>query len=158
MVKKIVSVLVSTRLTACLFLFFESKHGTDAAKILIYNAKWFELIILIFLVNFIFNIKRYSLLRREKLGILLLHLSWILIIIGAGVTRYIGYEGVMPIREGTTTNQFLSSETYLTVLVDGEVNGSEKRKEFESKVLFSEYKDKRVKILNLMIKFSISIS
>ena len=82
MVKKIVSVLVSTRLTAFLFLFFsaamaigtfvESKHGTDAAKILIYNAKWFELIILIFLVNFIFNIKRYSLLRREKLGILLL--------------------------------------------------------------------------------------
>ena len=102
MVKKIVSVLVSTRLTAFLFLFFsasmavgtfvESKHGTDAAKILIYNARWFEFIILIFLVNFIFNIKRYSLLRREKLGILLLHLSWILIIIGAGVTRYVGYE------------------------------------------------------------------
>ena len=51
MVKKIVSVLVSTRLTAFLFLFFsasmavgtfvESKHGTDAAKILIYNARWF---------------------------------------------------------------------------------------------------------------------
>ncbi len=152
MVKKIVSVLVSTRLTAFLFLFFsasmavgtfvESKHGTDAAKILIYNARWFEFIILIFLVNFIFNIKRYSLLRREKLGILLLHLSWILIIIGAGVTRYIGYEGVMPIREGNTTNQFLSSDTYLTVIVDGELNGSQKRKEFESKVLFSEYKDK----------------
>ena len=152
MVKKIVSVLVSTRLTAFLFLFFsasmavgtfvESKHGTDAAKILIYNARWFEFIILIFLVNFIFNIKRYSLLRREKLGILLLHLSWILIIIGAGVTRYIGYEGVMPIREGTTTNQFLSSDTYLTVLVDGELNESQQRKEFESKVLFSEYKDK----------------
>ena len=48
----------------------------------------------------------------------------------------------MPIREGTTTNQFLSSETFLTVLVDGEVNGSQQRKEFESKVLFSEYKDK----------------
>ena len=152
MVKKIASVLVSTRLTAFLFLFFsasmavgtfvESKHGTDAAKILIYNARWFEFIILIFLVNFIFNIKRYSLLRREKLGILLLHLSWILIIIGAGVTRYIGYEGVMPIREGNTTNQFLSSDTYLTVIVDGELNGSQKRKEFESKVLFSEYKDK----------------
>ena len=152
MVKKIVSVLVSTRLTAFLFLFFsasmavgtfvESKHGTDAAKILIYNARWFEFIILIFLVNFIFNIKRYSLLRREKLGILLLHLSWILIIIGAGVTRYIGYEGVMPIREGTTTNQFLSSDTYLTVLVDGELNGSQQRKEFESEVLFSEYEDK----------------
>ena len=57
MVKKIVSVLVSTRLTAFLFLFFsasmavgtfvESKHGTEAAKILIYNARWFEFIILI---------------------------------------------------------------------------------------------------------------
>ena len=37
----------------------------------------------------------------------------ILIIIGAGVTRYIGYEGVMPIRENTSSNKFLSEETYL---------------------------------------------
>ena len=62
-----------------------------------------------------------------------------LIIIGAGVTRYIGYEGVMPIREGNTSNEYLSSDTYLTVLVDGEIEGSPLRRKLEKKLLLSEY-------------------
>ena len=70
-----------------------------------------------------------------------MHLSWILIIIGAGVTRYIGYEGVMPIREGNTSNEYLSSDTYLTVLVDGEIEGSPLRRKLEKKLLLSEYPD-----------------
>ena len=149
MVKKIASLIVSTRLTAILFLtfsaamgvgtFIESMHGTDAAKILIYNAFWFELMMLLFLINFIFNIKRYNLLSRPKMGILLMHLSWILIIIGAGITRYIGYEGVMPIREGKISNEYLSSDTYLTVLIDGEIDNNPLRRKFEKKLLLSEY-------------------
>ena len=123
--KKLISILVSTRLTAFLFIsfsaamaagtFIESMHGTDASKILVYNALWFEIMMILFVVNFTYNIKRYRLLSREKLPVLLLHLSWILIIIGAGITRYIGYEGIMPIREGSSSNQFLSSDTYITI-------------------------------------------
>ena len=149
MVKKLISILVSTRLTAFLFIsfsaamaagtFIESMHGTDASKILVYNAFWFEIMMILFVVNFTYNIKRYRLLSREKLPVLLLHLSWILIIIGAGITRYIGYEGIMPIREGSSSSQFLSSDTYLTILVDGEKNGQQQRKKLEKKVLFSEY-------------------
>ncbi len=149
MVKKLISILVSTRLTAFLFIsfsaamaagtFIESMHGTDASKILVYNAFWFEIMMILFVVNFTYNIKRYRLLSREKLPVLLLHLSWILIIIGAGITRYIGYEGIMPIREGSSSSQFLSSDTYLTILVDGEIDGQQKRKKLEKKVLFSEY-------------------
>ena len=147
--KKLISILVSTRLTAFLFIsfsaamaagtFIESMHGTDASKILVYNALWFEIMMILFVINFTYNIKRYRLLSREKLPVLLLHLSWILIIIGAGITRYIGYEGIMPIREGSSSNQFLSSDTYITILVDGEINGQQKRKKLEKKVLFSEY-------------------
>mgnify|MGYP001367128488 FL=1 len=149
MVEKIISLLVSTRLTAILFItfsaamgigtFIESMHGTDAARILIYNAFWFEIMMILFLINFIFNIKRYNLISRPKFGILLMHLSWILIIIGAGVTRYIGHEGVMPIREGNTSNEFLSSDTWLTVLVDGEIDGNPLRRKLEKKLLLSEY-------------------
>ena len=150
MVKKIISLLVSTRLTAILFItfsaamgigtFIESMHGTDAAKILVYNAFWFELMMVLFLINFIFNIKRYNLLSRQKFGILLMHLSWILIIVGAGITRYIGNEGVMPIREGNSTNEYLSSDTYLVALVDGENNdGNPERKRLQKKLLLSEY-------------------
>ena len=158
MVEKIISLLVSTRLTAILFItfsaamgigtFIESMHGTDAARILIYNAFWFEIMMILFLINFIFNIKRYNLLSRPKLGILLMHLSWILIIIGAGVTRYIGYEGVMPIREGNTSNEYLSSDTYLTVLVDGEIEGSPLRRKLEKKLLLSEYTNNNFTVSN----------
>ena len=158
MVKKIISLIVSTRLTAILFItfsaamgvgtFIESIHGTDAARILVYNAFWFELMMILFLINFIFNIKRYNLLSRPKLGILLMHLSWILIIIGAGVTRYIGYEGVMPIREGNVTNEYLSSDTYLTVLIDGEIEGAPRRRKLEKKLLMSEYTNNSFLISN----------
>ena len=156
MVKKIISILVSTRFTAFLFIsfssamaagtFIESFHGTDASKILVYNAFWFEIMMILFVINFTYNIKRYALLRRDKLPVLLLHLSWILIIIGAGITRYIGYEGIMPIREGAESNEFLSSDTYVVALVDGEINGQPLRKKLEKKVLFSEYTNNFFKI------------
>ena len=68
----------------------------------------------------------------------MLHLSWILIILGAGVTRYIGYEGSMPIREGETSSVFLSERTYLTVLVDGKVEGQLQRKILEDRILITE--------------------
>jgi hypothetical protein len=58
--------------------FIESKYNTDTARIMIYNAWWFEAIMVCFVINFIGNIKRYQLLKKEKWATLLLHLSWIL--------------------------------------------------------------------------------
>ena len=45
----------------------------------------------------------------------------------------------MPIREGDSKNVFISEKTYLTILIDGEINGKPIRKKLESDVLFSEY-------------------
>ena len=92
-----------------------------------------------FVLSFILNIKRYNLLRFEKWPVLLLHVSWILIIIGAFITRYIGFEGVMPIRENNSSQTFLSDKTYLTIFVDGEVNGQPARKKLEDDMLLSEH-------------------
>ena len=117
--------------------FIESKYNTDTARILIYNSWWFEAIMLFFMINFIGNIKRYHLLRKEKWATLLLHLSFIFIIAGAFITRYISYEGMMPIREGSTENRFYSDKTFLTVNVDGQYQGELKRRVFEEPVLFS---------------------
>ena len=146
---KIASLLFSTRLTAVLFVLFptamglgtflESWYSTDAAKIWIYNAWWFEALLALMMLNFAGNIFKYKLLRKEKWAILLLHLSFILIILGAFVTRYFGYEGMMPIREGATENVFLSEKTYLTVLVDGERNGTPTRKKLQGPLLLSEH-------------------
>ena len=146
--KKLVSFLISTKFTAILFVLFplsmgigtfiESYYNTTTAKILIYNAWWFELMMVFFVINFLFNIKRYNLITFSKWPILLLHISWILIIVGAGVTRYIGYEGVMPIRENSSSDKFLSEETHLTALIDGEINGEPIRRGLEDEFLFSE--------------------
>ena len=57
---------------------------------------------------------------------------------GAGITRYIGFEGVMPIREGESTQQYLSEKTYLSVFVDGEIDGQPRRKLLEDALLFAE--------------------
>jgi cytochrome c-type biogenesis protein CcsB len=146
--KKIFSFLFSTRLMALLFLgfaiamitgtFIESKYNTTTARILVYNAWWFEAIMVFFMINFIGNIKRYQLLKKEKWATLLLHLSFVFILLGAFVTRYISYEGVMPIREGASENHFYSDKTFLTINVDGQYKGEMKRRTFETPVLFSQ--------------------
>ncbi|KAB7530548.1 cytochrome C biogenesis protein [Flagellimonas olearia] len=137
--------LFSTRLMAVLFLVFatamaigtfvESRYSTETARIYIYNATWFEAIMVFFVINFIGNIFRYQLLQWKKWAVLVLHLSWILIILGAFVTRYISYEGVMPIREGATENKMFSDKTYLTAFVDGDFNGETRRKVLEDNLI-----------------------
>jgi len=83
------------------------------------------------------NIKRYQLYKKEKWATLTMHLSFILIIVGAAVTRYISYEGMMPIREGESANQIFSDKTYLTILVDGDFQGGMRRKTIEKGLLLS---------------------
>jgi len=143
MQKKIASILFSTRLTATLFLVFAaamavgtfldqgySRPPSPYARELIFNAWWFEAIMIFFVINFSGNIVRFRLYKKEKWATLTLHLSFILILVGAFITRYIGYEGVMHIREGGTENTVLSDDTYLTTFIDGDyqINGVAQRR------------------------------
>ena len=152
MLKKLSNLLFSTRLTGTLFIVFaaamavgtfmdqgQSTSPTPYSRTLIYNAWWFEAIMVVFIVNFIGNIFRYRLLRKEKWATLTLHLSFIFILFGAFLTRYHGYEGMMSIREGATENSFLSQKTYLTTYIDGdfEINGQLQRRVHEDVVDFS---------------------
>lgn len=147
MQNKILGFFFSSRLMAFLFVsfaiamaagtFIESEYNTDTARIWIYNAWWFEAMMLLFVVNFMGNIKKHDLLKKEKWATLILHFSFLFIIAGAFVTRYISFEGMMPIREGATENQFYSDKTYVTIFVDGEYDGEMRRRVFEKPVLFS---------------------
>ncbi|WP_369048914.1 cytochrome c biogenesis protein CcsA [Tenacibaculum sp. UWU-22] len=142
--KKVFNVLYSTRLTAILFLIFgaamgiatfiENDYGTQTAKALIYNTWWFEAIILVFAINFFGNIFRYRLYRKEKWSVFLFHIAFLLIIIGAAITRYISYEGIMILDEGQTSNQFLSEKTYLNIIID---DNKEQRNPIHQKLLLS---------------------
>ena len=153
MLKKLSNILFSTRLTAILFIVFAAAMATgtflDAnqetsptpyTRELIYNAWWFEAIMLFFVINFIGNIVRYKLYKKEKWATLTLHIAFIFIILGAFVTRYFGFEGMMSIREGATENTFLSREVYITAYIDGdyEIDGVKQRLPKEYKVDFSE--------------------
>ncbi|MBI1669771.1 cytochrome c biogenesis protein CcsA [Capnocytophaga sp. p1a2] len=148
-IQKLISFFYSTKLMAILFItfaiamavgtFVENDYDTDAARILVYNTWWFEAIMVLFVVNFIGNIPRYQLLKRENWAVLVLHLSWVFIIVGAGVTRYFGNEGMISLREGETTNTYLSDRTYITVMVDGNYQGAPLRKKKQKEVLFSSY-------------------
>ncbi len=150
MQKKLAAFLFSTRLTAVLFILFavamaigtfldrsSTTSPTPYSRELIYNAWWFEAIMIFFVINFVGNIFRFRLLRKEKWATLILHLAFILVLVGAFVTRYIGYEGVMHIREGATENTILSHETYLKAFIDGDyrVDGVAQRRNLPLKEL-----------------------
>lgn len=98
--------------------FIEHWYNTTTAFKYIYDAWWFEAILLLFCINFIGNIKRYNLTSRKKWPLLLIHISLIVILVGAFFTRYTGYEGLMSIREGETSNLVVSKKTYLKAVVE----------------------------------------
>ena len=64
------------------------------------------------------NLIKHKLFRLEKIASLTFHLAFIFILMGAGITRYISYEGMMHIREGDSTNLFISDDTFLQVHID----------------------------------------
>jgi cytochrome c-type biogenesis protein CcsB len=152
MLEKLSKILFSTRLTAILFIVFaaamaagtfmdagQETSPTPYTRNLIYNAWWFEAIMVFFIINFLGNIVRYQLFKKEKWATLVLHLAFIFILLGAFITRYMSYEGMMAIREGATENEFLSQKTYISgrIFGDYEINGVNQMRVFEEAVDFS---------------------
>ena len=141
--KKIIDLLFSMRFTAVLFLtiaiaiamatFIENDFGSQGARAMVYNATWFEIVIALFTINLAGNIFRYKMYKKEKLSLLIFHVSFIVIIFGAALTRFFGYEGTMHIREAESSDTILSSDTYLRIVADQDG----KRIEHNIPVLFS---------------------
>lgn len=96
----------------------ENDFDAITAKMLIYNAKWFEMIMVLMIINFTGMIFTRQLYRKSKLNILVIHISLIIIIVGAAITRYIGFEGQMHIREGDTTDKYLSLDSYFNAHIE----------------------------------------
>ncbi len=117
--------------------FIETGYGTPAARVLVYNAWWFELLMLLLAINLVDNLLKYKQYKRKNLTMFTFHISFLVILIGAAVTRYISFEGTMHIREGNTASHILSYNNYLYAQFgdDAEVD----------KVEFSELTPKRYK-------------
>jgi len=93
--------------------FIENDFGAIGAKAAVYNARWFEIVILLTFLNIAWNTFKINPLKTKKLAVFGFHLAFLFIILGAAVTRYIGFEGTMSIREGQSSNIILSSENYI---------------------------------------------
>jgi cytochrome c-type biogenesis protein CcsB len=107
--------------------FVEDSYDTITAKKLIFHAWWFKTVLILLCINFIGNIKRYRLLRKEKLSILAIHIGMILTLVGAAVTHYIGFEGIIRLKEGDITNTMWSSEPYFEMMIVDEASGQSYR-------------------------------
>ncbi|MEI6574945.1 MAG: cytochrome c biogenesis protein CcsA [Bacteroidota bacterium] len=127
--KRILNILFSSATTIVLLLilivsmasatFIEDKFDTATARSMVYGAKWFEFVFLILMINFIGHISKYKMLSRKKIAGFVFHAAFIMIILGAGITRYFGFEGNMHIREGEASNVIFSSDPYLQISAKG---------------------------------------
>ncbi|MFZ5374245.1 MAG: cytochrome c biogenesis protein ResB, partial [Campylobacterota bacterium] len=120
---KILSLLGSMKTMAVLMLIFavsigyatfiENDYGTMSAKADVYNARWFEVLLALLALNLTINIVNFKMARREKALVFLFHVAFLIILVGAAMTRYIGYEGMMHIREGEKNDAITSAEPYI---------------------------------------------
>ena len=98
--------------------FIENDYGAQAARQLVYNTTWFELIFVLLVINFTGQIFHYKLYKPRKVTIMIFHLAFVVIIIGAGITRYFGFEGIIHLEEGQAKNYCQTNEKYLQLSVE----------------------------------------
>ena len=141
--KQLLSLISSMKTMAILMLIFavsigyatfiENDYGTMTAKAEVYNARWFEFLLGLLAFNLSLNIYKYKMYTISKAPMFIFHISFIIILIGAAVTRYVGYEGTMHIREGMSSSTMLSSEAFVSV----SATLNEKKTTWDKAVYFS---------------------
>jgi len=112
--------------------FIENDYGTETAKALVYNARWFEFFLLYFILIIIYNIIKYK-SYKNKMSVFIFHMAFLVIAIGALITRYVGYEGIMNIREGQSSSTMVSNVKVLQL----DVKSASQSKHFEKSLLLS---------------------
>ena len=122
--------------------FIENDFGTSAAQKVVFKTLWFEILLLLFSITLVVNIIEFRMVQNKRWALVMFHASMIVILIGAGVTRYFGYEGMMHIREGEFQDEFLSTESYLQYKY---LNEQGNIFEFEEQVLFASLGNNRSK-------------
>jgi cytochrome c-type biogenesis protein CcsB len=142
--KQLISILDSMKTMAILMLIFafsigyativENDFGTVTAKAEIYNALWFEVLLGLLALNLMLNIRKHKMYTLKKAPIFIFHLSFLIILVGAAITRFFGFEGTMHIREGQTASSMTSSDTFFNVTASaGEEKASSSKAVYLSK-------------------------
>ena len=99
--------------------FIENDFGSEIARNIVYDSKWFELIFLLLAINLIGRIFIEKLYKKKKLTIFLFHLAFLVMLSGAFITRYFGYEGSLHIREGEEQDKCISAINSMGSMMTG---------------------------------------
>ncbi|NQY25136.1 MAG: cytochrome c biogenesis protein CcsA [Campylobacteraceae bacterium] len=113
--KLALSLLAILAIGAGVATFIENDYGTSTARVLVFNHLWYEMVFVLISINLsciMYKRKMWKVPAR-----FLIHSSFLVILLGAGITRYMGYEGIIHIREGETSNLMISQEPYLQVRI-----------------------------------------
>lgn len=97
--------------------FLENDFGSAAAYSMVYNTRWFELILLLLAINLVGQLIIFKLFRASRITGALFHLAFIIMLAGAAITRYFGWEGSIHIREGEEQNQCFTGDKYISYSV-----------------------------------------
>lgn len=100
-------------LSMAIATFIENDFGSATAYSIVYGSVWFELLLLLLAVNLTGQIIEFKLYRKARLTIFLFHASFIIILLGAALTRYLGYEGSIHIRQGEEENMCFSTDKFM---------------------------------------------
>ena len=98
--------------------FIESVYDTTSAKIMVYDATWYEGVMLLLTLSLVGIMYKYKMWK--KFGAFIVHLAFVAILVGAALTRYFGYEGVNHIREGLSENEMFTVKSYFTIKTEKE--------------------------------------
>jgi cytochrome c-type biogenesis protein CcsB len=85
----------------------EKQLGTQAAKMLIYYSPLFILLQLLLAINFLIILFNSNYIKSKRWGLIIIHLSLIVILGGALTTFLFGKEGQVHIREGEKSDQMV---------------------------------------------------
>ena len=97
---------------------FGNFYDTQTARVLVYEALWYECVMAACAICLAISIVKTKMYK--KFGAFLIHLAFIVIFIGAALTRYFGEEGVMHLRVGESGNYMQSTKPYLRVQISNE--------------------------------------
>lgn len=95
-------------LGAAVATFIENDFGTALARAYVYDTLWYELLLVLAALNIAIVLVKTKMLRTHP-SKFIFHAALILMLIGSGLTRYFGIEGIMKIRENATTDFIVSN-------------------------------------------------
>lgn len=113
------NLLYSTKTSSVLFVllgvlyaiatFIEHIYDTATARLYFYNNPIVYFLLLLGAINLLAVLTQRRYFQFRKTGMLIFHAAFVLILVGAWITRSWGYEGIMHIREGESANRIYIS-------------------------------------------------